>query len=119
MPPAMKPKNNKPGSNFIYLIIIALAAAGLFLIMNPGDGNVKKVPLDEFLQEAKSGEIAEIQVEDNRINYTLIDDTEKYTFKEQEETVGNLLEDLPDDIRNEISIEVVPTDGQRFWMDLL
>lgn len=119
MPPKMPMKNPRPGSNLIYIFVVALIASGIFLIMNPGEGNVTKITLDEFQRQASSGEIATIEVQDNRLNLTLIDDTQQYTFKEPTATVDELLEDVPDDIRKDISVEVVPTDGQRFWTDLL
>jgi cell division protease FtsH len=118
MPVNLKMKNPKPGSNLIYLVIIALIASGLFLIFNPGENNVKKITLDQFIQQAKSGEVAEVLVEDNRLNITLIDDTRQYAFKEADSTVKELLADVPEQIRNDITVEVIPTEGQRFWADL-
>lgn len=115
----LKMKNQKPGSNFIYLLIIALIASGIFLIMNPGEGNIQKVTLDEFREEVQSGEVAQIEVMDNRLNIKLIDDTEQYAFKEPGSTVDELLVEVPESIRKDISVEIVPTDGQRFWTDLI
>lgn len=112
-------KPNKPGSNFIYLVIIALLASGLYLIFNPGEANVTKITLDQFTEEARSGEIASIKVEDNRLNIVLIDDTKQYAYKEANSTVEELLTNIPDTIRKDIEVEVVPTEGQQFWTDLL
>ncbi len=119
MPPKMQLKNQKPGSGIIYLIIIALISAGFFIMINPGETNVKKITLDKFVEETKSGEVATIEVEDNRINITLIDDTQQYAFKEPGQTVNELLKEVSPEILNDVSIEVIPTDGQRFWTDLL
>lgn len=115
----LKMKNQKPGSNFIYLLIIALVASGIFLIMNPSEGNIKKVTLDEFRRAVQSGEVAQIEVMDDRLNITLIDDTEQYAFKEPGSTIDELLENVPAEIRKDVSVEIVPTDGQRFWTDLI
>jgi len=111
-------KNQKPGSGLLYLIIIALITAGIFIILNPGENNTEKITLNEFVEETESGEVAKIEVEDNRINITLIDDSKQYAFKEPGQTVNELLEDAPPKILNDVSIEVIPTDGQRFWTDL-
>lgn len=111
-------KNQKPGSGLLYLIIIALITAGIFIIMNPGESNTEKITLDKFVEETSSGEVAKIEVEDNRINITLIDDSKQYAFKEPGQTVNELLEEVPTEILNDVSIEVIPTDGQRFWTDL-
>ncbi|HMR01306.1 MAG TPA: ATP-dependent metallopeptidase FtsH/Yme1/Tma family protein, partial [Candidatus Gracilibacteria bacterium] len=99
-------KQPKSGSNLIYVLIIALFAAGLFMIFNPTDGEMEKVNLDQFIQQAEDGEVAEIEVLDNRINFTLIDDTKQYAFKEPDSTVNDLLQDVPENIRKDISIEV-------------
>ncbi len=118
MSPNINMKNQKPGSGLLYLIIIALITAGIFIILNPGESNTDKITLDKFVEETASGEVAKIEVEDNRINITLIDDSKQYAFKEPGQTVNELLEDVPTEILNDVSIEVIPTDGQRFWTDL-
>lgn len=119
MPPKTQMKNQKPSSGFMYLIIIALISAGFFIILNPEESNVKKITLDKFVEETKSGEVATIEVEDNRINITLIDDSKQFAFKEPGQTVNELLQNISPEIIKDVSIEVIPTDGQRFWTDLL
>ena len=115
----LKMQNQRPGSNFIYLVIIALIISAIFLIFNPGGSPAKKVTLDEFIQEANSGEVAKIQVSNDKINITLIDDSQQYTFKESGDTINDLLKDVPEEIKKDISTEVIPTDGQDFWVNLL
>jgi cell division protease FtsH len=119
MPINIGGKNRKTGNSFIYLIIIALIVSALFMMFNPGSGNVKKVTLDQFVTEAKTGEIAKIQVSNNKISITMIDDTQQYTYKEQNNTINDLLKDVPPEIRKDISTEIIPTDGQDFWMNIL
>lgn len=119
MAPNMQMRNQKPGSGFLYLVIIALISAGVFIILNPGETSVKKITLDQFVEETKSGEVAKIEVEDNRINVTLIDDSQQYAFKESGQTVNELLQEVSPEILKDVSIEVIPTDGQQFWTDLL
>jgi cell division protease FtsH len=119
MPINMKTKNKRPGNNFIYLIVIALIGSALFMMFNPGDNGAKKVTLDEFIQEAKSGEVATIQISNDKISVTLIDDSKQYTYKEPGDTITDLFKDVPEEIKKEISTEVVPTDGQDFWTNLL
>lgn len=118
MSPNLKMPNRRPGNSLLYLVAFAFVVSALYIILNPGDGNVKKVSLDEFLQEAKSGEIAKIQVSNDRINITLIDDSKQYTYKERSETLNELLKDVPEDVKKDISTEVVPTDTQDFWLNI-
>jgi len=119
MPINLKMQNQRPGSNLIYLVIAALIAAAIFLMLNPGGTPTKKVNLDQFIQSAKSGEVDQIKVSNNKINITLIDGTEEFTFKEPGDTINDLLKEVPDEIKKDISTEVVPTDGQDFWVNIL
>lgn len=119
MPPSIKLPNKRPGNSFIYLIIFALLASGIYILLNPGDGNVKKITLDQFIEEAKNGEIDKIQVSNNKINITKIDSKKEYTFKEPGETVTELLTTVPESIKKQITTEVVPTEGQDFWVNIL
>lgn len=119
MPPQLNMQQPRPKNNFIYLVIVALLISFIFIMLNPGEGDTKKVTLDEFVQSARTGEIAKVEVSNNRIDFTRIDDTKEFTFKEPGETISELLADVPDEIVKDISIEVVPTEGQQFWTDLL
>ncbi len=112
-------KNRKPGNSFIYLIIIALIVSAVYMMFNPGEGTAKKVTLDQFITAAKSGEVAQVQVSNNKIDITLIDDSRQYTYKESGDTIQELLSDVPEALRKEISTEIVPTEGQDFWMSIL
>jgi cell division protease FtsH len=119
MPPQLNMQQPRPKNNFIYLVIVALLISFVFIMLNPGEGETKKVTLDEFVQSARTGEISKIEVSNNRIDFTLIDDTKEYTFKEPGETVSEILAGVPGEMIKDISIEVVPTEGQQFWTDLL
>ncbi len=119
MPINMKMQNQRPGNNLIYLVIVALIAAAIFLMLNPGGEDLKKVTLDQFIQAAKSGEVDKIQVSNNKISITLIDGKQEYTFKEPGDTMNDLLKDVPEEIKKDISTEIVPTDGQDFWVNVL
>jgi cell division protease FtsH len=120
MPPAYKLPNRKPGRNsFIYLIILALLIAAAYIIFNPGSSNIKKITLDTFVDQAKTGEISKIVVNTDRLDITRMDNSQEYTYKEAGETVDDLLKDVPDQIKKDISIDVQPSDNQDFWVNLL
>ncbi len=115
----IKLQNNRPQNALIYLLIAALIISGLYILFNPGDGNIKKITLDQFIQEAKSGEIQKIEVSNDKINITRIDNVKQYVFKETQNSITELLKDVPDTIQSKIKIEVIPTEGQDFWINLL
>lgn len=119
VPSNIKLKNPRPGNAFIYFIIFVLFATGLYIILNPGDGNIKKISLNKFIDQAKSGEVDKIEISDDRLNITLIDGSKQYTFKEVQQTVPDLLKDVPPNIYKEIDQEVIPSGGQDFWLSIL
>lgn len=118
MPPMFKMQNRKPGNSFIYLVIIALLIAAAYIIFNPGTSNVKKITLDQFVQQAQSGEIAKVVVTDNKLNITRIDDSLEYAYKEPGATLDDILKDVPEQIKKDIVREVTPSEGQDFWLNL-
>lgn len=118
MPPMFKMPNRKPGNSFIYIVIIALLVAAAFIIFNPGTSNVKKISLDQFVQQAKSGEIAKVIVKENKLDITRIDDSLEYAYKENGQTLDDLLKEVPDQVKKDIVREVQPSDGQDFWLNL-
>ncbi len=112
-------QNRKPGNNLIYLIVVALVIAAAFMIFNPGTVSSKKISLDQFLEQAKSGEIAKVMVKDNKLNITTIDDKQEYAYKESGQTLDEVLAPVPEQMRSKISREVQPPDNQDFWLGLL
>ncbi len=118
-PPKFKLQNRKPGNSFIYLVIIALLVAAAYIIFNPGSSNVKKITLDTFVSEAQTGEIAKIVVKGDRLDLTMMDNSQQYTYKEAGETVDDLLKNVPEQVKKDISVDVEPTDNQDFWINLL
>lgn len=120
MPPILKMPEQKNRNSFIYLIIFALIISGLYIMFSPGTGNIKSISLDQFVQKATAGEVQKVQVNSgNKLTVTLMDDTKVYTYKENGETVNELLKSVPDTIRKEITVTVDPPDGQDFWINLL
>ncbi|MFA5829585.1 MAG: ATP-dependent zinc metalloprotease FtsH [Candidatus Gracilibacteria bacterium] len=115
----LKIQNRKPGNSFIYLIVAALIIAAAFIIFSPGSSNIKKITLDQFVQQAKSGEIGKISLSDNKLNITRIDDTKEYTYKEGGQTISDLLKDVPEQSKKDIQIDIQAPDGQDFWLNLI
>lgn len=117
MPPILQ--NRKPGNSFIYLIVLALLIAAGFIILSPGSSNVKKITLDQFVQQAKSGEIAKVVVKENKLTITRLDDSQEYTYKEGGQTLADILKDVPEQMKKDIVTDIQPPDSQDFWLGLL
>lgn len=107
----------KPRNGLAYVLVIALALTGLYFILSPENKVTEKITLDEFLTAANAGEVEKVEVQDNRLNLVFTDETRKYVIKEPGETAHELLADVPEAVKP--SIEIMATEGQRFWSDLL
>ncbi|MFC1655696.1 ATP-dependent zinc metalloprotease FtsH, partial [Patescibacteria group bacterium] len=101
------------------LVIVALVITAGVLILNPSSTSSEKISINTFIEQVKNEEVKLIEVKNDRIDITLIDDSKKYAFKEKEETLREILAEVPEDIRNSIETEVISTEGEAFWMNLL
>jgi cell division protease FtsH len=119
MPITYKMPPQKTGRNLIYLLIAALVITAIYLLLNPGGPTAKKITLDQFQTEAQNNEINKIQVNGNKISITKLDDKQEYTYKENASTMDDLLKNVPQEVKKDITIEVIPTDGNDFWLNLV
>lgn len=110
---------NKQKSSLFYLVVAALIITAGVLIFSPGNGATEKINMDTFLQRINNEQVKEIQVKDDRIDITLLDGTQEFTYKEGGDTLRDLMENIPEDVKSNISIEVISTEGEAFWTNLL
>jgi cell division protease FtsH len=111
----IKLPQNKPRNSFFYLIMAALIITAVVIIFNPGDGTTKKVSMNTFIEQVKNAEVKSIEVKNERINITLVDDTKEFAFKEKGETLREILQGVP----NDIDTQIVSTEGEELWYSLL
>jgi cell division protease FtsH len=117
---AIKPvKNNKP-SSIISILIVALLISVLYSIWNKSGTSVPDVQVTktQFITDVKTGTVSKVEVTDKRIDYTLSDGTEKFTFFEPGETTSEILKEVDPAIRNTLSIEVVDTSSSDIWWNI-
>jgi cell division protease FtsH len=119
MNPKIKMPKSKPKSSLFYLVIIALVITAGILIINPDSGSTEKISMNTFIEQINNEQVKAIEVKNNRIDITLVDDTQEYVFKESGETLREILEDVPEDIKSNIETEIVSTEGEQWWMNLL
>lgn len=77
--------------NFIILIIIFLIISGVFSLINLQGQKTEKIGINTLVQEIKQGKVKEISIEDNKINLLLQNSDKQYTFKEQNESLTDIL----------------------------
>jgi len=79
---------------FWVLAVLLLFAAALALISGGGPGR-QEVPLTQFIESARAGEVRSVEVDDNEIKFKLTgaDDTTYETKMEEGDTVRGVLQD--------------------------
>ncbi|MBD3156560.1 AAA family ATPase, partial [Candidatus Peregrinibacteria bacterium] len=113
----MPPK--KPKNSFFYLIVFALIITAVVIIFNPGEGGAEKVTMNTFIEQVRNEEVKALEVKNERIDITLVDDTKEFTYKEKGQTLREILQDVPQDITNDIDTEIISTEGEELWYNLL
>ncbi len=117
--PSKKPKTAKKPNPLLSLIFLALFISGIYTIWNPiGTPKAEKVTLDEFIKDVNAGEVEGLELEDERINYYLKDQSSKYTIKERGTSIYDLLNGSDENILNNLSIEVVSTSSRDIWLSI-
>jgi cell division protease FtsH len=115
----LKIPKNKPRSSLLYLLVIALLITAAVIIFNPETSGTKKVSLNTFVEQVKNEEIKSVKVKNERLDIELVDNSKEYAFKEKGETLNEILTNVPEDIKSKIDTEIVSTEGEEWWMNLL
>ena len=72
----------RPKSGLSTLIIVALVLSLLFLYLEPSKTQKQEVPLSTFIENVKTGDVTNVNIEDNKIKFVLKDGKEFYAIKE-------------------------------------
>lgn len=112
-----KTSNRKP-NNFLYVIIAALIITALYLGV-PSSNQEEKVSLSTFKAQVTNDQVNKIEVKGNKIYSTLVNGEIQYTIKEPTATLDEILSDVPEEKLKKIDIEIVDTEANNFWAELL
>jgi len=115
----LKIQKKKPQNSLLYLFIAALLITAAAIIFNPESGSTKKIGLNTFIEQVKNEEIKSVQVKNEKIDITLVDGSEEYAYKEKGQTLNEILADIPEDIRNKFTTEIISTESEEWWMNML
>lgn len=109
----------KRGPNpLVAVLVLALMISLLYSVWNPSRTTPEEVPLSTFIADIESGDVESVTVQDTRVNYVLRDKTEKYAYKEEGETVNELLDDVDSSLLESVEIEVENTSGKGIWLNI-
>ena len=96
--------------NFLFFIIIFLIISGLFSLFISENTSNKEITLDQFVSFLQNDQIKELVVDKNKLNILLVDGQEKFAFKEESETLGDVFKNynIPSEKVEKIKIKIKP-----------
>ncbi len=109
----------RPKSGLSMLIIVALVLSLIFLYLEPNKPQKQEVPLSTFIENVKTGDVTNVNIEDNKIKFVLKDGKEFYAIKEPGQNINDITEGISPDITNKLKIQIEDTESSSFWMNLL
>ncbi len=109
----------KAPNTIITVLLIAILISFIYSFWNSsGEPGPEQVAVSEFIEDVEHGRVAEIEVQDTKISYTLTDETEKYSYKESGQTVNEVLENVDIHITEDLNIEIIDTSSSDIWWSL-
>jgi len=99
--------------NFLLFLLIFLIISGVFSLFVSPTSPTKEISLDEFVLLVKNEEIEKLTVGRNKFNLALQDGSQRFVFKEENETLGEIIKNynLPGEKIEKIKIKVKPASG--------
>jgi cell division protease FtsH len=118
MPSINKPQNK---NGLIYLVIIALFITAFYVISSAGQTPSKEMTFSGFINKVESEVVNKVTVADNKVNVELVDGSNHHFFKESGTSLYELLDraEVERTIIVNLPIEIVDTEGSKFWRDIL
>ncbi|MFA6024275.1 MAG: ATP-dependent zinc metalloprotease FtsH [Candidatus Gracilibacteria bacterium] len=103
----------------VTLLVATLLISAVYSMWNSGEQkSSEQVSISQFTEDIKNGTVETVEVRDTRMDYTLIDGTQKYAYKEAGETVNELLQEVDKTIVGKLEIEVVDTSSKGVWLNI-
>ena len=107
--------------NFLIFLIIFLIISGVFSLLNSENKKIEKISLNELIKEIQEEKVEEIIVEEEKLNILLIDQSQKFTFKEPGESLITLLNNynIPPEKISKISISIKSLKGRNTFINII
>jgi cell division protease FtsH len=116
--PIALPKRKGPNP-LVSLIIVAILISLIYSVWGSFGGTPPtEVPLSTFVEEVQGGTVSQVEVSDNRIVYTLADDTEKYAYKEYGQTLDDVLKDVKPEVLATLEVNIADTSTDGIWLNI-
>ena len=107
--------------NLIIILLVFFVISGIIMVYNAPVQKVSNITLNELANQINDGRVKEIQVEGEKLNITLQDDTKESSRKEAESSLSESLKNYgvdPEKLRS-VSIEIKDATTAAFWVNTI
>ena len=107
--------------NLLIILLVFFVISGIVMIYNTPVQKVSDVTLNELANQINDGKVKEIQVEGEKLNVTLQDDTKEISRKEAESSLSESLKNYgvdPEKLRA-VSVNIKDTATAAFWVNTI
>jgi cell division protease FtsH len=107
--------------NIIIILLVFFAISGIVMVYNMPVQKVENINLNELANQINDGKVKDIQVEGEKLNVTLQDDSKESSRKEAESSLSESFKNYgvdPEKLRA-VSIAIKDTTGSAFWLNTI
>jgi cell division protease FtsH len=107
--------------NLVIILVIFFVISGIVMVYNTPVQKINDITLNELANQINDGKVKEIQVEGDKLNITLIDDTKEKSRKEVESSLSESFKNYGVDSEKlrSISINIKDTTTAAFWINIV
>ncbi|MBT3349206.1 ATP-dependent zinc metalloprotease FtsH [bacterium] len=114
------PKNRPQQNPFKILLLVALVAAALTLVFQPGNTlkfeKPEEIPLSELLQKYEADELKTIEIKDSKIS---AESKKGEKFKSAKEPLATTIDLGLNDPLKSAQVKIIDTSGTKMWTNIL
>lgn len=107
--------------NLIIILLVFFVISGIVMVYNAPIQKISDVNLNELANQINDGKVKDIQVEGEKLNITLTDDTKESSRKEAESSLSESLKNYgvdPEKLRA-VSVNIKDTTTASFWVNTI
>lgn len=107
--------------NLVIILVVFFVISGIVMVYNTPVEKINDVTLNELANQINEGKVKEIQVEGDKLNITLVDDTKEKSRKEVESSLSESFKNygVESDKLRSISINIKDTTTSAFWINII
>ncbi len=107
--------------NLAIILLVFFVISGIVMLYNTPVQKINDINLNELANQINDGKVKEIQVEGDKLNIVLMDDTKEKSQKEAEASLSESLKNYgvdQEELRS-VSIGIKDTAGAAFWINTI